>query len=126
MIGYQLHCQIHFLPKTRNELERRHWSVIHKEKQHCYEMVLSQVARNRPVSPLKKAALVLTRHSTTEPDFDNLVGSWKYILDALKKYRIIEDDKPSVIGSPHFRWCKAKKNEGFIEIKVIECCIDSM
>lgn len=126
MILYTFKCKIDYLPKTRNEMERRHWSFIHKEKQQCYELVLSKVHRHRPVRPLKKAVLILTRHSTREPDFDNLVGSWKYILDALKKYRIIEDDKPSVIGSPRFQWRKAEKNKGFIEIEVSEIPIDSM
>jgi hypothetical protein len=63
--------------------------------------------------------VLLTRLSSTEPDFDGLVSGFKVILDSLIKCGVLEDDNPKVIGHPTYAWEKCKKGEGRIRIEVI-------
>ena len=72
----------------------------------------------RPAKPFKKAKICYSRFSSREPDFDNLVNSFKRVQDCLIKCGIIENDKPSNIGQPTYVWISAKKNEGRIEITI--------
>jgi len=37
-----------------------------------------------PTRPLTEARIELVRHSSVEPDYDNLVGSFKAIIDGLR------------------------------------------
>lgn len=67
---------------------------------------------------LDKAVLEFTRYSSRECDFDNLVGSFKPILDGLRYARVIKDDKPSNIGSPIFKWVKVSRRDSKIEVKI--------
>jgi Holliday junction resolvase RusA-like endonuclease len=64
------------------------------------------------------AEVRLVRHSATEPDWDNMVSSFKPIIDALETLRVIENDKMSVIGQPSYRWHKAPRGHGYIEVAV--------
>lgn len=72
----------------------------------------------KPTQPMLSARIEMIRHSSTEPDFDNLVSSFKWILDGLIDAGVIVSDKPSVIGQPVYQWKKAAPKNGFIEVKV--------
>lgn len=110
---------IKYLPKTINAIGRSHWTVKSNEAKRCKDMVWEQCARIGIVGErLQKATLEFTRHSFKEPDFDGLVSSFKHIIDGLTVAGVIEDDKPSVIGSPVFKWEWAPKMSGYISIKV--------
>lgn len=71
-----------------------------------------------PDQPLEKAKLTLTRHSSRQPDFDGMVHSFKRIIDALVKCGILIDDNPDVIGSPTYKWAKAARGDGHIQVEV--------
>ena len=71
-----------------------------------------------PSKPLDRAAVTITRCSSSEPDFDGLVQGGKFLLDGLVKAGVIADDKPSVIGQPVFRWEKAPPKQGCVRIVV--------
>lgn len=86
------------------------------------QQVISFVKFNRlgPPKPLPMAKVTLTRCSSSEPDFDGLVGSFKNVLDGLVAALVIEDDKMSNIGAPDYRWEKASPGGGKIRIVVEE------
>jgi hypothetical protein len=108
-----------FLPKTTNHLNTMHWAMKHKEAKACKLMVMLQCRHKRIHGlGLSRVELELTRFSSKEPDFDGMVGSWKYVIDALVEASVIVDDKPSIIGSPIFLWEKAKQKEGKIRIRI--------
>lgn len=119
--GYHIKVNIPGLPKPSNQLLRRHWSLMTKEKNNWYKAVgLAIPYPFRPKNPLKKAIVSFGRYSTTSPDYDGLVSSFKWVCDALTHYKIIENDKMANIGMPHFYWEKAPRGKGFISIEIFE------
>lgn len=114
-IGWTI--SIDFLPKTRNELERRHYREVTNEKNRVYTAVGFHVRRHAPKKPFKKASLTLIRHSSVEPDWDGLISSFKYVVDALVHYKLIVDDKMENIGRSHVHWKKAPPKKGFITVR---------
>lgn len=74
--------------------------------------------QKRAAFPFLRATVTLTRLSTREPDADNLMSSWKHVLDGLVEAGVIINDKPSTIGSPISLWKYAKRKDGKIKIKV--------
>lgn len=119
MKKYLLEIEIPGLPKSPNVLMKK--GVVRlkrKERQKWTRTIHLMTVGHRPGKPLELARLTLTRHSTICPDFDGLVGSFKFPVDALVDCGIIIDDNMQVIGMPDFRWEKAKANEGKITIRV--------
>lgn len=76
--------------------------------------------QHRPVAPLKRARVSLTRGSSREPDYEALVVSAKPILDALVRAGVIADDAPRVIGRPEYEWEKAPRERGYVRVTVDE------
>lgn len=72
----------------------------------------------KPAEPWKRARVTITRCSSSEPDSDNLYAGAKFLLDGLKAARVIEDDKPSVIGMPACVWEHAPRGAGRVRINV--------
>lgn len=72
----------------------------------------------RPKEPLQKATLILTRCSSRETDFDNLVISFKPIVDGLVDARVLADDTGQVIVSRKYQWEKAPGKKGLVRIRV--------
>ncbi len=97
---------------------RRHWRTVYRENQAWGVRVKLAIRGKVPEHPLRRATIALARHSSVEPDFDNLSSSFKCILDALETHRVIENDKMSVIGQPVYQWHKAPRGHGFIEVEV--------
>ena len=116
---YQLEFSIGGLPKNINNA-RMQWFIRHKENQHWKKLVAFAVGTRVPPFPLKKAKLTLIRHSSSEPDFDGLVASFKSVIDGLIECRVIENDKMSNIGRPEYLWQKARPGDGSITVKVEE------
>lgn len=113
-----LHIKIKGLPKRTNNRGsswRANMAEARKWKEAVY-MAALQAGWSGPV--LSKARLTLIRHSSSEPDFDGLVSSFKHPVDGLIKVGVITDDKPSVIGAPTYQWRKCQRNNGYIEIVV--------
>lgn len=106
------------LPKMPNTLIRKHWAIITKEKNKWHGLVKLFLGHQTPKAPFKKAKLVLTRYSMRAPDYDGLVGSFKYVVDGLVKAGVIIDDKITVIGNSDYKWEKCKKLEQRIEVTI--------
>lgn len=118
---FQLEVQAPFLPKLPNRLLRQHHTKITAEKNLVYGMM--QVAlggKPRPKCALLAAKLTLIRHSSQKPDWDGLVGSFKFVIDYLVHCKILNNDDPDTIGESKCLWEKVKPNEGFIQVIIAE------
>ena len=118
-IPYRLRLEIPRLPPLQAAgTTGGHWAKRVREKVWWDSQIGWHVrAGGRPAVPLPMANVTMTRHSTMEPDADNLAASWKYPLDALVKAGVIESDKPSVIEFIS-RWAKAKRASQGVTIEV--------
>jgi hypothetical protein len=118
---YRLEIQLPGLPKTTNRKSSfGHWAQRKAEADKWKNMVDLACMGKRPQKPLKTARIAYIRHSSVEPDFDGLVSTFKHIQDGLILAGIIENDKPSNIGQPSFRWFREKPGKGFVEVLVEE------
>lgn len=109
------------IPKTINQMSGRHWVVRHNEAKRWKALVLLFCRQLRIEGlNLPVCRLELTRHSSREPDFDNMVGSWKHIIDGLVEAQVMIDDKPSVIGSPVFKWVKVPRDQVHVSVRIYE------
>lgn len=117
MTSYTLAFTLTGLPKTTNGHSRAHWRSLHKEATKWKRAVRFAI-NIVPDTPIKKAKLLLIRRSSSEPDFDGLVSSFKHVIDGLIKAGIIESDKMSVIGQPEYKWEKVSRGAGHIYIEV--------
>lgn len=116
---------INELPKTVNVMDKsRLWQVLAERKKWrklVYEAVVASghYGRLRTSKPLEKCKITFTRVSSREPDYDNLVASFKAPTDALKFNGIILDDKRAMIN-PEYFWQRARPKQGHIKIKIEE------
>lgn len=113
------------LPLMTNNLLRRHWSFIMKEKNKWHRLVKAAVLTQTIVlgmkEPYKKARITFIRRSLKEPDFDGLISGFKFVTDGLVSANVIVDDKVSVIGKSTYLWEKAlKKSDQGIQVFVEE------
>jgi len=115
---YRLFFVIHSLPKTPNSLLQKHWRANNAEAKKWKRLVWSECLGQMPEKTLEKAKITLKRYSSSEPDFDGLVGSFKHVLDGLVESRVILNDKMSCIGAPIYSWEKVAPKNGRIEITV--------
>ncbi len=68
---------------------------------------------------LTSAALTFIRHSSREPDGDNLQMSFKAARDGLVAAGVIVDDSPKVIGKPDYLWeRRPPRDGGMITIRI--------
>lgn len=112
-------CTINGLPKNTNG-SHGHWTRSHGERKKWRKASYSAAIDHKPKKPLDKCILTCTRHSSSEPDFDNLAISFKSIIDGLVDAGIMEDDKSSCVVRREYKWEKAKAGKGFVTIKVEE------
>jgi hypothetical protein len=117
-MSYSLIFEIRGLPKTGNELLRGHWKTRTGVARTWKRRIWASCWHLKPDSPLIKAKLTLTRFSSRECDFDNLVSSFKSCIDGLVEAGILANDKRENIDQPSYLWVKAKPKQGKIHIRV--------
>jgi Holliday junction resolvase RusA-like endonuclease len=108
------------LPKRINQGHGSSWQSRYGEAKKWERQIFLATLGKRPAKPLKKCTLKLTRFSSVAPDFDGLVYSFKPVVDALRKLKIIEDDSMAHIGRPEYVWEKAKPGAGRIKVEIKE------
>lgn len=118
-VPYELEFTIEALPPILANGSHKSWQSVNGIKRKWQRNTIALIYDKRPRTPLKRAKVTFTRHSMREPDYDNLVISFKAIRDGLVKGGILEDDNSQVLKS-EYRWEKTKKNHGFVSIKVEE------
>ena len=119
-MSYRLHLTIHELPRLQADTLSK-WARA-KERKDWHKAVAQHVviSGGRPKSPLEKAVLRCVRHSAHQPDYANLVYSFKPVVDGLVKCDVLRDDKPSVLVDEAYEWSKAARGDGRIEVVVEE------
>jgi len=121
---YKFQFSIQALPPTTNSHGRVHWAIKAKLARQWKDIVCKMVYNHKPKKPLKKAKLVLTRHSSRACDADGIVSSFKHIIDGLVLGGVIEDDTMEIIGMPDYRYEKAPAKKGFVTILIEEINLD--
>ena len=119
-MSYTLSLRLDGLPPLQRSAARGHWAKDAGVVKRWRERTAFEIGRHKPRRPLVRAELEFERHSASEPDFDNLVASFKPILDGIVLAGVLADDKPSNIGSPRYYWRKASRGGGFVTVKLRE------
>jgi len=117
---FRLEFEIPSLPKRPNELLGAHWRSRSNHKKKWLRLIHLVTLGKRPVKPLEKAKLTLTRFSAVEPDEDGLSGSFKPVVDSLVDLDILIDDRRENTGVPDYRWVKCSPRKGKIQVIVEE------
>lgn len=120
--AYTMTLSMPGLPQL-NAAANRHWRIRAREARHWREVVSAGVkasAEGLPESPIQTCALLCERRSSTEPDDDNLVFSFKQIVDAFIELGIVVDDSPEHVGYRRYHWSRVPKKQGMVEITVVD------
>lgn len=85
------------VPPTLNNMLRLHWSKRHRLMGDWKVLLLEALGRRRfpPARGPRRVVIRVTRGCRQDPD--NRAFNAKLILDNLKKLRLIEDDRPSLL-----------------------------
>lgn len=142
-MSYKLEFKIDGLPKTINAFLSKGWKVRWAHSKKWKMFVEHAVLRSGgyPPQPLKKAKVTMVRHSSRKLDRDNLYGSFKPVIDALKSDkgrearpasasrppqppkpyipRVVEDDTEDVINLECLQ-VTAPRGTGFIVVTIEE------
>ena len=89
------------VPISLNRLMRSHWRVRVREKKRWMELLLAKIGKNR-WKPRRYTHMKIIVHTTHLQDEDNLTGSLKPLIDAMKPQNVkgtgglglIIDDNP--------------------------------
>lgn len=95
-----------------------HWRAKAKEKAQWRSLACTIAKPFRFTQPLTSVHLRAVRYSPRAMDYDNLVASFKNIIDGLRDAGIIWNDDPKTIVKREYKWAKAKLGQGFVEITV--------
>ena len=96
-----------------------HWSQVAGIKKTWKTKVIQECYGKLPLKPLIKAHAIFTRHSSSEPDSDNLASSFKSIRDGLVSAGVLIDDNPNVLKADYC-WKKTSPKNGYVSIDVVE------
>lgn len=107
------------LPSITSNGPHGHWKAKWANSTKWKRLVAYALSGKLPRKPFKLAHVVMTRHSSHEPDFDNLAISFKPIMDGLVQAGVLIGDKASQVRV-EYKWAKAKQHKGFITIEVRE------
>lgn len=118
---YNLKISVEKLPTSLNITLRSHFFKVNKEKQEWNKLIAYHCSNKKPIDPLQRCQISVTRYSIRLMDYDGLVGSLKPVIDALIYCGIIIDDNYLVTGPWNVDQIKVKhKNEQRLEIQIDE------
>lgn len=121
---YRLRLELPGLSRVNTAATRASRWRQYREARRLQELVVLLVPRRkRPSAPLSRARVTLTRHSSVEPDHEQLAMGFKAVLDALTargrgpRARVLEDDSPRHVERV-YRWEKAPPGAGRLTVLV--------
>lgn len=118
-MAYQLDFELKELPPGLNKLLRMNWGKRKRIFDSIQLMAKYLILGKQPSQPLVKYQITFTRHTTRPLDIDNLVASFKPVLDSLVLFGVIQDDKWGLTDSVFYKQKKVKKiNEHKISVQV--------
>jgi Holliday junction resolvase RusA-like endonuclease len=118
---YHVVIKVNSLPQnTNSNAFRSHWSK-YAETKRWEKLIGAAVNGNLPRNPVGKARILYIRRSCGTLDWDNLVGCFKPIQDALVRCQILSNDSIKEIPEiPVYKQEKVKRGEGSISIEIWE------
>jgi len=97
---------------------RLHWRSVHAKRGKWKSWVETALLGQVPPEPFDRALVIYTRCcGYKEPDYDNLVSSWKWIQDGMVEAGLLGEDRRSNI-EPYYLWERAKPSEKRIRVQV--------
>lgn len=78
-----------------NAVRRMHHQTYRRLRDELTVFVQWRIYRELHCPSGERRTVTVTRHSPRGLDFDNLAGGAKPLIDALKRSRLIEDDRPA-------------------------------
>jgi Holliday junction resolvase RusA-like endonuclease len=119
-MSYKLELEINTIPPLLNRSIRTNRYARYKNDKAWIDIIFFKTRNKIPSKPLERYSLKLIRCSPREPDYDNLVASFKPVVDALRKADILKDDRYSNSGQWDVHWIKTPKKEQKIIIQVYD------
>lgn len=95
---YKLQVEIDHVPQSLNVVLAKHYWQRKKARDFWDAEIKRVVGSQLPDKPLEYARILLVRHSNRMLDYDGLVGSFKYVVDALVDCGVLSDDSWQVTG----------------------------
>lgn len=117
---YSVFIELKGLPPMPNAWGRMHRWQKQDQNTIWYAAISAQVGSQKPLAPLTTYRLSLTRKSSSEPDYDGLVGSFKLVVDGLVRCGVLADDKISNSGPWEVGWIRSKQNQGSVLVQVTQ------
>lgn len=117
-MGFRIKLTIPGKPELSNG-SHGHWATINKQRKRWHDAV-ARAIEYRPTEPLKMCSIICHRFSSNKCDYDNLVYSFKPLVDGLVHSGIIIDDDLFTIVDRKYLWSKTKRDKPFITIEVEE------
>jgi len=111
------------LPRTQADVQvirGKRGRAAYRKRWHRRIAEIARVEERWRGHALKQVRIIYTRHSAREPEYDNLVYSFKAVQDGLVATRIIENDHNKTIVSRAYFWKRAPAKAGFITVDVTE------
>lgn len=123
---YRLELLVPGLPPSNNKNLRKHHLRRNDQNKLWYREIYLASRSSRPPEPLIKCRLTLIRFTSSFLDYDNLVSSFKAVVDGLTHAKVIIDDKWTVTGKWNVDQVKIPRSQkGRIEIVVEELSIET-
>lgn len=97
-----------------------HWSARRRHDSRWKQLVALETRGKCPGEPLERALVVCTRYSCASPapDRDNLVASFKPLIDSLQG-TVIENDSPEHMTA-EYHWENCPRGKGRVVMEVSE------
>lgn len=115
---YKLKFQISGVPSSGNAKLDKHKLAQYRENKKWHKKVFLAVRNQLPAKPLNKCELHLIRYGSMTLDYDNLVISFKSIVDGLSEAGVIADDSYAVTGKWDVDQIKSTRKDAHVEIIV--------
>jgi hypothetical protein len=119
MFKYKRTEKINALPSLMNK-SGHHWAVVEKARKQWHKWVDQAFMIGKPSKPISHCKLSLVRATANVCDYDNLVISFKPVVDGLVKAGIIADDDFQTVVDRHYSFLKVPRKEAHILITVEE------
>lgn len=97
----------------------QHWRKTSNERKLWHSKII-RAFQLKPKTPIEKCIIRVCRFSNRQPDFDNLVWSFKSTFDGLIHAKIIKDDNMNVVIDRKYSWCKVQRIMSHITVEVEE------
>lgn len=81
--GRTITFELPFTTPTLNEIRKLHWSKLMRRNRALSWEVKLAIGTQIPAKPLARARVRIERYSLKAPDYDNMVGGYKGLLDCL-------------------------------------------